>query len=66
MLLVSLAVAASSLGTAAAQDLPFAVGERLEYQARFGPVRGEGSMELLAEDMVRGRRALHLRFAIRG
>ena len=63
MLLISLAVAASSLG---AQDLPFAVGERLEYQARFGPVRGEGSMEVLAEDTVRGQRALHLRFAIKG
>lgn len=66
MLLVSLAVAASSLGAAAPQDLPFAVGERLEYQARFGPIRGEGSMEVLAEDTVRGRRVLHLRFAIKG
>ena len=59
-------MAASSLGVPAAQGLPFAVGERLEYQARFGPIRGEGSMEVLAEDTVRGRTVLHLRFAIAG
>ena len=66
MLLVSLAVVASSLGTPVGGDLPFVVGERLEYEVRFGPIRGEGSMEVLAEDTVRGRNALHLSFAIRG
>jgi hypothetical protein len=66
VLLISLAVAATSLGAPAAQDLPFAIGERLEYQARFGPIRGKGVMEVVGEDTVRGRSVLHLRFAIEG
>jgi hypothetical protein len=44
-----------------------AVGERLEYDVKFGKVRvGRGSMEVLGTTDVRGREAWHTVFAIRG
>jgi Protein of unknown function (DUF3108) len=47
--------------------VPFGVGERLEYQVKFGklPV-GSGSMEVLAMDTVRGRDTWHTLFNLRG
>lgn len=43
------------------------VGERLEYDVKFGKVRvGRGSMEVLETMDVRGREAWHTVFAIRG
>ena len=60
-------------GEAAAQDslpafsIPFGVGERLEYNARFGPISvGEGAMEVLEIQDVRGLDAWHTRFQLKG
>lgn len=45
----------------------FAVGERLEYELRFGKLKvGEGSMEVMDTVQIRGRDAWHTRFRIRG
>jgi hypothetical protein len=46
---------------------PFGVGERLVYEVKFGPLRvGEGSMEVLDIENIRGRDAWHTRFRVRG
>ena len=47
--------------------MPFGVGERLEYQVKFGklPV-GSGDMEIMPMDTVRGRDTWHTVFNIRG
>jgi hypothetical protein len=47
--------------------LPFAVGERLEYDAKVGPFRaGRGHMEVIAVEDVRGRETLHLAMHVSG
>jgi hypothetical protein len=47
--------------------VPFGVGERLEYDVRFGKLRvGSGSMEVAEVDDVRGRSAWHTIFQVRG
>lgn len=54
--------------TAEVSNVPFGPGERLEYRASvglFGDV-GAGSMEVLGVERLRGRRAYHLRFEIKG
>jgi hypothetical protein len=50
-----------------ARPLPFAIGERLEYEVKFGfvPV-GSGAMEVAGLDTVRGHPALHVVFTVRG
>jgi hypothetical protein len=60
-------------GEVAAQDslpsfsVPFGVGERLVYTARFGPITvGEGTMEVLEIQDVRGIDAWHTRFQLKG
>jgi hypothetical protein len=46
---------------------PFAVGERLHYSVRVGPLgRGTAVMELRAQDTVRGRAVYHSVFKIDG
>lgn len=51
----------------AARVVPFGTGERLVYNARFGPMNvGEGSMEVLAPEEIRGATPLHTRFRLRG
>ncbi|MGH7665172.1 MAG: DUF3108 domain-containing protein [Gemmatimonadaceae bacterium] len=48
-------------------DVPFGVGERLEYDVKFGPIRvGSGSMEVEGIETVRGREAWHTRFRVKG
>lgn len=50
-----------------AKQLPFGPGERAEYEVKFGGIRmGNGHMEVLGEEMIRGRNVLHTRFHIRG
>lgn len=45
----------------------FPVGERLEYDARFGPLRiGRASMQVLRIDTIRGIPTLHISFLIQG
>jgi hypothetical protein len=47
--------------------LPFAIGERLEYDAKYGPIRaGSGHMEVVAVEDVRGQPALHLQMRVQG
>jgi hypothetical protein len=47
--------------------VPFAPGERMEYEVKFGIFRvGRASMELVAIDTVRGEPVYHVVFAIRG
>ena len=60
-------------GRAAAQSdtLPHSkaliVGERLEYDVKFGPLKvGRASMEVVDVEEVRGRRAWHTRFQVTG
>jgi hypothetical protein len=48
-------------------DFPFGVGERLEYDAKVGPLRvGRGSMEIVGVDPVRGKEAVHIAFRVSG
>lgn len=48
-------------------SVPFAVGERLTYDAYYGPVRaGEGTMEVLAREDIRGIDTWHTRFQVKG
>jgi hypothetical protein len=70
------ALALSLLGAAvpvAAQDdgavlrVPFGVGERLEYDVKFGKIKvGSGSMEVAGVQEVRGRETWHTVFQVRG
>lgn len=48
-------------------SVPFSIGERLTYDVYFGPLKaGEGSMEVLGHEDVRGKQAWHTRFRVRG
>ncbi|MEA2705812.1 MAG: hypothetical protein QOH22_600, partial [Gemmatimonadaceae bacterium] len=47
--------------------VPFGVGERLEYDVRFGSLRvGNAHMEVVALDNLRGRPAWHTAFWVQG
>jgi hypothetical protein len=47
--------------------VPFAAGERFTYDLRFGKLKvGEGTMETLGLETVRGKEAWHTRFRVRG
>lgn len=47
--------------------IPFGLGERAEYEVKFGGMRmGSGHMEVVGADVIRGREVLHTRFHIRG
>ncbi|MGH8311014.1 MAG: DUF3108 domain-containing protein, partial [Steroidobacteraceae bacterium] len=48
-------------------SVPFDVGERLTYDAYFGPLKaGEGTMEVVSREDIRGVDTWHTRFQIRG
>jgi hypothetical protein len=48
-------------------DAPFGVGEQLRYTVKVGAIKvGEGRVEVLGRDTVRGREAWHTRFSARG
>lgn len=48
-------------------SFPFGVGERLDYEVRFGPLRvGRGSMEVLGIEELRGHQTFHTVFTVRG
>jgi hypothetical protein len=50
-----------------AMTVPYAVGERLDYDVKFGPMRvGSGSMEVLGNDNVRNRPTWHIMFRVKG
>ena len=49
------------------RELPFGIGERLEYDAKVGPLKvGRGHMEVVAMEPVRGQEALHISFRVSG
>ena len=53
--------------TAKRAPVPFGVGERLQYEVRFGSIRvGNANMEVVGLDNVRGRAAWHTAFWVRG
>lgn len=59
--------ARASAYAAANVPVPFAVGERLIYDVKFGAIKvGQGSMEVLDTVTLRGRTAWHTRFRVRG
>lgn len=60
--------AGAAAGTESAiAEVPFGVGERLEYQVKLGPVGvGEGSMEIVDIANVRGWPTYHIRFHVKG
>jgi hypothetical protein len=52
---------------ATAPKTPFGVGERMEYEVRFGPLKvGNGHMEVVAIENLRGRDAWHTAFWVQG
>ena len=61
------AVASADGAIAVRRPVPWAVGERLEYDVAFGKIRaGSGLMEVRAIEQVRGRPAYHIFFEVRG
>ncbi len=74
--LVAVATLAAAAGSARAQEshgpdgrlkVPFGIGERLEYDVRFGKVKvGSGAMEVVDVQDVRGRDSWHTVFTVRG
>ena len=47
--------------------VPFSVGERLEYDVKFGVLKvGSGRMEVVGIEEVRGRQAWHTAFTVKG
>ena len=47
--------------------VPFSIGERLEYDVKFGVLKvGSGRMEVLGMETVRGREAWHTSFTVKG
>ena len=47
--------------------VPFGVGERLEYDVRFGKLKvGSGTMEVAGIQELRGRETWHTVFTVRG
>ncbi len=57
----------SAVGSATSPTVPFSVGERLEYDVRFGKIRvGSGYMEVRGIEDVRGRPSYHAVFQYGG
>jgi hypothetical protein len=56
-----------AVATAPGISVPFGIGERLVYDVKFGPLKvGEGTMEVIDVENIRGRAAWHTRFRVRG
>jgi hypothetical protein len=66
--LVAQAAAQERAASAIGADVPFAVGERMTYKVRLGIVGnvGNGSLEVVGIDTIRGRPAYALRFQLKG
>ncbi|HEU4630754.1 MAG TPA: DUF3108 domain-containing protein [Gemmatimonadaceae bacterium] len=59
--------AVAATGQATASPVPFGVGERLEYDVKFGSIKaGEGVMEVRGIETIRGRPAYHTYFQVKG
>lgn len=47
--------------------VPFAAGERADYQVKYGPFSvGRGTMDVVGLDTIRGRETWHILFRVRG
>ncbi len=47
--------------------IPFGVGEKMEYEVRFGPLKvGNGHMEVVGLENIRGRESWHTAFWVQG
>lgn len=63
----ALSLAALIPGAPAQTKQPFSVGERMEYEVRFGPLKvGNGHMEVVGLETVRGLPAWHTAFWVQG
>jgi hypothetical protein len=57
----------SSVASAGRAKVPFGVGERMEYEVRFGRLKvGNAHMEVVALEHLRGRPAWHTAFWVQG
>ncbi|MBK8250774.1 MAG: DUF3108 domain-containing protein [Gemmatimonadetes bacterium] len=60
-------LAAQPPAAEAGTPVPFALGERFTYDLKFGKIKvGEGTMETLGLETIRGIEAWHTRFRVRG
>jgi hypothetical protein len=60
-------LAQPSAAVKARPPIPYAAGERLAYDVKFGSIDvGDAVMEVLGLENVRGRQALHIRFNVKG
>lgn len=70
--MLTLAIAALTAAPAAdaraqEKEVPWEVGERTEYEVKFGPIKvGSGSMEVAGRETVRGEPVWHTVFRIKG
>jgi hypothetical protein len=63
----SASVAVAQSAGAPEEKVPFGPGEKLAFEVRFGPVRvGNAAMEVRDFTAIRGRRAYHTQFTLRG
>jgi hypothetical protein len=66
-LVLALPASAQEANRSEPMPVPFGVGERLEFDIRFGKLHvGTGEMEILPRDTVRGRDAWHTVFRLSG
>jgi hypothetical protein len=64
---IALSLVALIPKSAAQTKAPFLVGERMEYEVRFGPLKvGNGHMEVVGLENIRGRDAWHTAFWVQG
>jgi Protein of unknown function (DUF3108). len=64
---VALSIAAFLPARQDTLPVPFGVGERMEYEVRFGPLRvGNGHMEVVGIETIRGREVYHTAFWVQG
>lgn len=66
--LLAIVVALTAAAEPARQvPVPFSVGERLEYDVKFGVLKvGSGRMEVVGVESIRGREAWHTAFTVKG
>jgi hypothetical protein len=61
------ALAGQSVGDAGPAEVPFAAGERAEYQVKLGAIPvGSGAMEILGIEHVQGHATYHVRLRLSG
>ena len=61
------AASSTAAATAAPQPVPFAIGERMVFSAKYGPFSvGEATMEVAGLDTIRGAETVHIQFHVKG